>query len=68
MCHEQPSRLRDELLNLWIFDSLLEARVLIGGWRVDYNMNRPHSAHGDLTPGEFAQAWTTNRINQPQAV
>jgi putative transposase len=49
-------RLRDELLNGWRFDSLLEAKVLIEDWRIDYNMNRPHSAHGDLTPSEFAQA------------
>ncbi|WP_268962987.1 IS3 family transposase [Rhabdothermincola sediminis] len=53
------SRLRDELLNGWHFDSLLEAQVLIEDWRIDYNTNRPHSAHGDLTPSEFAQAWTT---------
>jgi putative transposase len=52
-------RLRDELLNSWQFDSLLEAQVLIEDWRIDYNMHRPHSAHGDLTPSEFAQAWTT---------
>jgi len=58
------SRLRDELLNLWQFDSLLEAQVLIGDWRIDYNMNRPHTAHGDLTPTEFAQAWTTNHYQQ----
>ena len=51
-------RLRDELLNGWRFDSLLEAKVLIEDWRIDYNMNRPHSAHGDLTPSEFAEAWT----------
>ena len=50
-------RLRDELLNAWRFDSLLEAKVLIEDWRIDYNLNRPHSAHGDLTPSEFAQAW-----------
>ena len=43
-------RLRDELLNGWRFDSLLEARVLIEDWRRDYNTNRPHSAHGELTP------------------
>ena len=61
------SRLRDELLNLWQFDSLLEAQVLIEDWRIDYNKNRPHSAHGDLTPTEFAQAWTTKQITQPQA-
>ena len=29
---------------------LLEAQVLIEDWRIDYNMNRPHSAHGELTP------------------
>jgi putative transposase len=56
-------RLRDELLNAWRFDSLLEAQVLIEDWRIDYNNNRPHSAHGQLTPTEFAQAWTTR--NQP---
>ena len=65
--HWRPfnSRLRDELLNLWQFDSLLEAQVLIEDHRIDYNINRPHTAHGDLTPSEFATTWTT--INQPQA-
>ncbi|MGV7557917.1 integrase core domain-containing protein, partial [Mycobacterium kansasii] len=43
-------RLRDELLNSWRFDSLLEARVIIEDWRLDYNANRPNSAHGELTP------------------
>ena len=52
-------RLRDEFLNGWQFDSLLEAQVLIEDWRIDYNEHRPHSAHGDLTPTEFATAWTT---------
>ena len=51
-------RLRDEFLNGWQFDTLLEAQVLIEDWRIDYNQNRPHSAHGDLTPTEFARAWT----------
>ena len=52
-------------MNLWQFDSLLEAQVLIEDWRIGYNINRPHSAHGDLTPTEFAQAWTNSQ--QPQA-
>jgi putative transposase len=52
-------RLRDEFLNGWSFDSLREAQVLIEDWRIDYNQHRPHSAHGELTPTEFAQAWTT---------
>lgn len=50
-------RLRDELLNLWQFDSLLEAQVLIEDWRLDYNINRPHSAHGDLTLNSPVNAW-----------
>ncbi len=57
-------RLRDELLNSWRFDSLLEARVIIEDWRRDYNANRPHTAHGELTPAEFALQWTTT--HQPQ--
>ena len=50
-------RLRDELLNGQRFDSLLEAKVFTEDWRIDYNMNRPHSAHGWLTPVEFVEAW-----------
>ena len=56
-------RLRDELLNGWHFDNRLEAQVLVEDWRIDYNERRPHSAHGDLTPNEFARAWTDR--NQP---
>jgi len=58
-------RLRDELLNSWRFDSLLDARVIVEDWRLDYNTNRPHSAHGELTPNEFALHWTTT--HQPPA-
>jgi putative transposase len=50
-------RLRDEYLNGQRFDSLREAQVLLEDWRIDYNMNRPHSAHGWLTPVEFVEAW-----------
>ena len=57
-------RLRDELLNGWRFDSVLEARVIIGDWRRDYNANRPHTAQGEMTPTEPALQWSTAR--QPQ--
>ena len=50
-------RLRDEHLNGQQFDSLLEAQVLTEDWRIDYNLHRPHSAHGWLTPVEFVEAW-----------
>jgi len=35
-----------------------------GSGHRDYNANRPHSAHGELTPAEFALQWTTT--HQPQ--
>ena len=55
-------RLRDEFLNGQLFDTVLEARILLEDWRIDYNMNRPHSAHDGLSPTEFVQAW----LNQQQ--
>ena len=44
------ARLRDELLNGEIFDTLLEAKVLIERWRVHYNTIRPHSALNGRPP------------------
>jgi len=51
-------RLRDDLFNVWQFDSLLEARVIIGDHRIDYNIHRPHSALNQQTPAGFAANWT----------
>jgi putative transposase len=52
------SRLRDELLAVEAFNTLLEARVLVEDWRIEYNTVRPHSALGYLTPTDHAKAWT----------
>ena len=46
-------KLRDECLNREIFGSLMEARVVIEQWRVEYNVERPHSSLGYKTPEEF---------------
>jgi putative transposase len=43
------------------FDSLLEAKVFTEDWRIDYNINRPHSAHGWLSPVEFVEAWLSKQ-------
>jgi len=39
-------KLRDELLDGEIFEMMLEAKVLLERWRVNYNTIRPHSALG----------------------
>ena len=51
-------RLRDELLAVEAFTSLLEAQVLVQDWRIEYNTTRPHSALGYLTPTDYAKTWT----------
>jgi transposase InsO family protein len=43
-------KLRDELLNGEIFNTLLEARVVIENWRRVYNQFRPHSSLGYRPP------------------
>ncbi|WP_339674759.1 IS3 family transposase [uncultured Gimesia sp.] len=48
--------LRDQLLNGEIFDTLLEAKVLIERWRREYNTIRPHSSLGYLPPAPEAIA------------
>jgi len=51
-------RLRDELLNGQIFDSLLEAKILVEDWRIEYNERRPHRAFKGRTPAQFKKDWT----------
>lgn len=49
-------KLRDECLNLELFTSLAEARVVIGDFRLHYNHRRPHSSLGYQPPAAFAAA------------
>jgi putative transposase len=48
-------KLRDELLNGEIFNTLFEAQVLIERWRHHYNHRRPHSSLSCLPPAP--RAW-----------
>jgi len=71
-------KLRDELLNLEIFDTLLEARVLIERWRRHYNEVRPHSSLGYRSPApatilpsclsDFATLNRTNSLKQEEEI
>jgi transposase InsO family protein len=47
-------KLRDELLDREVFDTLLEAKVLIERWRRIYNTVRPHSSLGYRAPAPEA--------------
>lgn len=47
--------MRRELLDVYVFSSLAEARQRAEAWQWDYNNRRPHKALGYLTPLEFAR-------------
>jgi putative transposase len=58
-------RLRDECLNERLFHGYRHARDSIESWRIDYNLNRPHTSLGGLTPNEFAtRSQTDHNMNR----
>lgn len=60
-------KLRDELLNGEIFDTLLEAEVIIERWRKEYNTRRPHSSLGYRPPApETILPAKANRLDPGQ--
>jgi transposase InsO family protein len=52
------ARVRDECLNINIFWSLPQARVVISDWKHDYNHRRRHSSLGYRAPAIYAATCT----------
>jgi putative transposase len=48
-------KLRDEVLNREVFYTLQEAKVLLGQWREEYNLIRPHSSLNYRPPAPEAK-------------
>ena len=44
---------RDEVLNMYVFRTLNEAREITEKWMKQYNDERPHDSLNDLTPWEY---------------
>lgn len=61
-------KFRDELLDCEIFETLLEAQVLVEDFRIDYNTYRPHSSIGYLAPAKFAEQWQVGQAGLSQRV
>jgi putative transposase len=59
---QSSSPTRSEYLNGQLFDTLLEARVLLERWRIDFNERCPHSSLRWQTPSGYRRHW----INQHQ--
>jgi len=62
------SRMRDEILAIEQFDSLLEAQGLVADWRDEYNTHRPHTqrsaCHPNRVPPTLADR-TPNTLTPP---
>ena len=56
---------RDECLNLHVFSSLAAAHVRLSAFRQHYNLERPHSRLGYLTPLAFKSAWFEAQAKLP---
>lgn len=52
------SRVRDEVLSVEAFDSLLEAQTVINDWKDIYNHKRPHSSLSWTPPAVYAASLT----------
>lgn len=55
---------RDECLNPNWFRSLQDAREIISQWKDEYNMVRPHSALGEMTPAEYAKTFPNHEVTK----
>jgi putative transposase len=53
---------RDECLNMPVFHSVAEARVVLAIYRRHYNAERPHSSLSYRTPAEFKREWFERQL------
>ena len=59
-------KLRDELLNGEVLDTLTEAKILVEGWRKAYNRFRPHSSLSHRPPAPEAHVVDTFTLGLAQ--
>ena len=57
---------RDEVLDLYLFETLEQVREITHRWLIDYNEHRPHDSLGDLPPTEYAKT-VGSSSSQPSA-
>ena len=60
-------KFRQECLNEHWFLSLSDAQEKIDRWRQDYNLRRPHSSLGQMTPARFAAQASTSGFGYASA-
>jgi len=66
-CESFNGKLRYGLLDVEIFYTIKEAKILIENWRREYNTIRPHSSLGGRAPAPETMAWVPPEAMPPQA-
>jgi len=59
------SRVRDEVLSVEAFDSVVEAQTVINDWKHIYNQKRPHSSPDWKPPAAYAASLTPRANEEP---
>src|SRR5881275_2575802 len=59
------SRVRDEVLSVEAFDSVLEAQTVMNDWKDLYNHKRPHSSLGWRPPATYAASLNPKEKETP---
>jgi putative transposase len=59
------SRVRDEVLSVEAFDSVLEAQTVMNDWKDIYNHKRPHSSLDWKPPAVYAASLPAEPVEQP---
>jgi len=54
---------RTTCLNRWAFESVIEARAVIGQWLDEYNTVRPHGSLKGRSPCQFIDDWQHDRAS-----
>lgn len=52
--------LREDILDAYLFEDLMQVRELTDQWRRDYNLNHPHSSLGGLSPKSYLKELNLN--------
>ena len=60
-CESFNSIFRDSCLDQWAFESVAEARAVVGQWREEYNDIRPHGSLGGRSPAQYIKERSTDR-------
>jgi putative transposase len=47
---------REEVLDIYLFEMIIEAQEITDKWLIDYNLKRPHESLKNLSPIEFLRA------------